>query len=301
MTRRSWILFLALAVLWGVPYLFIRVAVADVDPVLVAFGRTAAGGLLLLPVALYRRELVRVLRRWRHVLLFAFAEIVAPWWLLPYAETRLNSSTSALLVAAVPILTAVMLAVAGKDRFGPRRITGLTVGFAGVAVLVGLDIDLHDAGALLALIGTVVGYSIGAYMMAHVLGDLPPFGVITVSLLVSALVYSPFAIAFWPASIGAPAAWSIAGLAVLSTAGGFLVMFALVAAAGAARATVVTYLNTAVAIVLGIVILAEPMTVGLAIGFPLVVLGAVLATSSTGPGGSRWMRRVARGDVIDGR
>lgn len=292
MTRRSWLLFLTLAVLWGVPYLLIRVAVADVDPVVVGFGRTALGGLLLLPVALYRRELLVVLRRWRHLLLFAVAEIIAPWWLLPYAETRLDSSTSALLVAVVPIFTAVILVVAGKDRFGLRRITGLAIGFGGVAALVGFDIDFHDIGALMALFGTVVGYSFGAYMMAHLLGDLPPFGVITASLLVSAIVYAPFAIAWWPTTIGAPAAWSVVGLAVLSTAGGFLVMFALVASAGAARATVVTYLNTAVAIVLGVVILSEPVTAGLAVGFPLVVLGAMLATSSTGSDGSRWIRRV---------
>ncbi len=283
MTRRGWALFAALSLLWGIPYLMIRVAVAEFDPVVVAFGRTLLGGLLLLPIALVRRQLAAVFRRWRHLLLYTLVEIVGPWWLLGYAETRLDSSTAGLLIAMVPLLTAALLVITRQDRFGMRRAIGLGIGFAGVAALVGIDLDLHDLGAVFAAIGTVIGYSFGAYMMAHLLGDLPPLGVVTSSLLLSATIYLPFAIWLRPDHLTASATWSVAGLAVLSTALGFLCMFLLIAEAGAARATVVTYINPAVAIALGVVVLGEPFTVGVAIGFPLVIIGAVLATSRSAP------------------
>ena len=167
MSRRGWALFIALSLLWGIPYLLIRVAVRDLDPVVVAFGRTALGGLLLLPVALYRRELVAALKRWKHVLLYTTVEIIGPWWLLSYAETKLTSSTSGLLVAMVPLVAAVILVVAGHDRFGLTRALGLVIGFGGVAVLVGTDLDLSHTWPVIATVFTVIGYAFGAYMMGH--------------------------------------------------------------------------------------------------------------------------------------
>lgn len=283
MSRRGWALFLALSVLWGVPYLMIRVAVADLDPVVVAFGRTAIAGLLLLPLALLRRQLAAVVRHWRRVLLYSLVEIIAPWWLLSYAETRLDSSTAGLLVAMVPLLTAVILIASGHDRFGLRRLAGLIVGFGGVAVLVGVDLDLHDGWAVAATVATVIGYAFGTYMMGHVVNDLPALGVITFSLLASATCYLPFAIWLRPAHLTASAGWSVLGLATLCTATAFLCMFALIAEVGPGRASVVTYVNPAVAIVLGILVLSEPMTVGLAIGFPLIIVGALLATGRSKP------------------
>jgi drug/metabolite transporter (DMT)-like permease len=282
-SRRGCALFVALSVLWGIPYLLIRVAVQDVNPVVVAFGRTALGGLLLLPVALFRRELGAALRRWKHVLLYTACEIIGPWWLLSFAETRLDSSTSGLLVAMVPLLVAIILIATGHDRFGLRRGLGLLIGFGGVAVLVGADLDLSDGWAVGAAGLTVVGYSFGAYMMGHLVHDIPPYGVVTASLLISAVFYLPFAIWLAPAHLTAAAGWSILGLAVLPTATAFVLMFRLVAEAGASRASVVTYINPAVAIVLGVLVLSEPMTVGLAVGFPLIIVGALLATARSKP------------------
>lgn len=282
-SRRAWAMFVALSLLWGIPYLLIRVAVQDFNPVVVAFGRTALGGLLLLPVAIFRRELGAVLRRWKHVLLYTACEIIGPWWLLSYAETRLDSSTSGLLVSMVPLVVAVILIVKGRDRFGLRRGMGLVMGFGGVAVLVAADIDLSDGWAVGAAMLTVIGYSFGAYMMGHLVHDIPPYGVITASLLIAATVYLPFAIWLAPAHITAAAGWSVVSLAVLPTATAFVIMFRLVAEAGASRASVVTYINPAVAIVLGVLVLSEPMTIGLAVGFPLIILGAVLATSRSKP------------------
>lgn len=286
MSRRGWVLFAALSLLWGIPYLMIRVAVDVFDPVVVAFGRTFLGALLLLPIALYRRELAPVFRRWRSLLLYTVVEIVGPWWLLGHAETRLDSSTAGLLVAMVPLLTAVILAVSGHDRFDLRRLLGLGIGFGGVAALVGIDIDLHDLGAVGSVVLTAIGYAFGAYIIGHLLHDLPPLGVVTASLMVSATIYLPFAIWLRPVQVTAPAVWSVLGLAVLCTAVAFLCIFALVAEAGPARATVITYINPAVAIVLGILVLHEPMTVGVGIGFPLVIVGAVLATARSRTGGA---------------
>jgi drug/metabolite transporter (DMT)-like permease len=261
----------------------IRVAVDVFDPVVVAFGRTFLGALLLLPVAIHRRALGPVIRRWRGLLLYSFVEIVGPWWLLGHAETRLTSSTAGLLVAMVPLFAAVILTVTGHDRFSTRRVIGLIVGFGGVAALVGLDLDLSDFGAVLSVVLVAVGYAFGAYIIGHVLNDLPPMGVITGSLVVSAVVYLPFAIWLRPDHVTAPAVLSVVGLAVLCTAVAFLVLFALIAEAGAGRATVITYINPAVAIILGILILNEPMTIGVAVGFPLVIVGAILATSRSAP------------------
>ncbi|MDX6298980.1 MAG: hypothetical protein QOF53_194, partial [Nocardioidaceae bacterium] len=184
MTRRGWLLFGALSVIWGVPYLLIKVAVRDLDPVVVAFGRTFLGALLLLPVALRRRDLVPVLRRWQWLLLYTLIEIVGPWWLLGHAETRLNSSTAGLLIAIVPLIAAVLTAGVnrrrpGAERLSGRRILGLGVGLAGVVALVGFDVHLDDLSAVGAAVLTAIGYAGGPLLISRKLADLPPMGVIT--------------------------------------------------------------------------------------------------------------------------
>lgn len=279
MTRRGWLLFAALSLIWGVPYLLIKVAVTDVDPLVVAFGRTLIGALILLPVALYRRALVPVFRRWKVLLVYTVIEISGPWLLLGHAEIRLNSSTAGLLLAVVPMFAAVILTVMGHDRFDLRRIVGLLVGFAGVACLVGLDIHLDDLTAVGLVMLVAVGYAVGPIIINRRLADLPPIGVVTASLIVATVLYAPFTALSWPIGMTTEAAWSIAGLGVICTALAFLVFFALIAEAGPARATVITYINPAVAITLGVLLLNEPFTAGMAIGFPLVIVGSILATA----------------------
>ncbi|MGV9543385.1 DMT family transporter [Nocardia beijingensis] len=279
MTRRGWALFLAMGVIWGVPYAMIRVAVVDLDPIVVAFGRTLIGGLLLLPVALYADALAPALRRWRPLLLYTLVEITGPWLLIGYAETTLHSSTVGLLIAAVPLIAVVIVTVLGHDRFDARRVAGLLVGFAGVAALVGLDVDLGNPAAIAAIGLTTVGYAVGPIVINRALADLPPLGVVTASLLLAAVIYAPFAGWLRPSHLTADAAWSVLGLAVVCTAVAFLFFFALIAEVGPARATVITYINPAVAILLGVMALDEPLTAGMAIGFPLVILGSVLGTT----------------------
>lgn len=284
MSRRGWLLFSALCVIWGVPYLLIRVAVIEIDPLLVAFGRVLIGGLILLPVALKQKALMPVLRRWPLLLLYTLVEISGPWLLLGHAETKLNSSTAGLLIAVVPLMASLILWITKQDTFTTRRVIGLVIGFGGVAALVGLDIHFDDLIAVGAIALTAIGYSIGPLIIARKFKDLPTNGVITASLLLAALIYAPFVGFLWPTNpVSGEAIWSVIGLGVLCTATAFTLFFALIAEAGPARATVITYVNPAVAIILGVLILSEPFTVGTAIGFPLVILGSILATSRNKP------------------
>jgi drug/metabolite transporter (DMT)-like permease len=283
MTRRGWLLFLTLGVFWGMPYLFIRVAVTDFDPVVVAFGRTAIATLLLLPLALKARALRPLLPYWKILLLYTAVEIIGPWVLLGHVEQRLNSSTTGLLIAMVPMVAAIILTVTGHDRLDLRRSAGLLLGLIGVAMLVGLDLEFDDLIAIGQLLLVVIGYAIGPIIVSRKLSDLPSIGVVTGSLAIAAVAYLPFAVFLWPAQITARAAGSVVVLAVVCTAAAFLVMFALIAEAGPARMTLITYINPVVAILLGALILDEPITVGLAIGFPLIILGSILGTWRSAP------------------
>jgi drug/metabolite transporter (DMT)-like permease len=283
MTRRGWLLFVALGVLWGMPYLLIRIAVETVDPLVVAGSRTLIGALLLLPVALHRNALGAAFRNWKWLLAFTLIEISLPWVLLGHAETRLTSSTAGILIAVVPLFAAIIVSRLGHERLEPRRMLGLGVGFAGVALLVGLDIHFSDFLAVAATIVVSLCYAIGPIIIDRKLKDVPAIGVITASLILATLIYLPFAPFLLPKVYAADAMISIAGLGVLCTAAAFLVFFALIAEVGPARATVITYVNPAVAMVLGAIVLSEPLTIGMAIGFPLVLIGSYLGTTRTPP------------------
>src|SRR5687767_11972729 len=279
MTKRGWVLFIALGVLWGMPYLLIRIAVGAVDPLVVAGSRTLIGALLLLPIAWHRKALLAGFRRWQWLLAYTLIEINIPWLLLGHAETRLNSSTAGLLLAVVPLFAALIVTKLGHESLEPRRLLGLGIGFAGVALLVGMDIHFSELPAVAATMVVALCYAFGPIIVDRKLKDVPAIGVVTASLIVATLLYAPFAPMVWPEHIPASAAWSVVGLSVLCTAAAFLVFFALIAEAGPARATVITYVNPAVAILLGAVVLSEPLTPGMVIGFPLVIVGSVLGTS----------------------
>jgi drug/metabolite transporter (DMT)-like permease len=279
MTKRGWMLFVALGLLWGMPYLLIRIAVGAVDPLVVAGSRTLIGALLLLPVAVGRNELAAGFRKWRWLLAYTVIEINVPWLLLGHAETRLNSSTAGLLIAVVPLFAALIATKLGHERLEPRRALGLGLGFVGVALLVGIDVRLSDFTAVAAVMAVALCYAVGPLIVARKLRDVPAIGVVTASLILATLVYAPFMPMLWPGHVPTSAAWSIVGLGVLCTAAAFLVFFALIAEVGPGRATVITYVNPAVAVVLGAVVLSEPITLGMAIGFPVVIVGIVLGTS----------------------
>ncbi|MDX6253941.1 MAG: hypothetical protein QOJ11_275 [Frankiales bacterium] len=284
MSRKGWVLFLALSVIWGVPYLLIKIAVEALHPSVVVFLRTVIGAAMLLPFAALRGEVRPVFRHWRPMLLFAFVEITAPWLLLTEAERKVTSSFAGLLVAVVPLIGAVLAVLAGSsDRLSRGRLVGLLIGFAGVAALLGIDLQGAHGQALASLfiLLTAVGYAAGPMIVARSLSDVPALGVISVSLGLNAVVYLPFAIHDAPSSMpSASVLWSVFGLGALCTATAFLVFFALIAEVGPQRATVITYLNPAIAVLLGVSLRGEAFTTGMAIGFPLVLLGCWLGTGS---------------------
>ncbi len=167
------ILFVALGVIWGLPYLLIKVAVREVSPALLVFVRTGGAALLLAPVAFRAGSLRLVLARWRPLIVFSFVELVVPWYVLFNAERRLSSSLSGLLVATVPLVGALLAVLTGTDRLDRRRSAGLALGFAGVVALVGFDVQRSDLGSALSLVLVAVGYAAGPWIIARYLADVP--------------------------------------------------------------------------------------------------------------------------------
>ena len=280
MTTRGWLLFSAMCVIWGVPYLLIKVAVEDVSPAMLVLARTTIAALLLLPVAAMRNELRPVLRHWRTVVVFAAIEIALPWVLLGSAETRISSSLTALLIAATPLIgTAIALGPGGRERLTLDRAVGLVLGLAGVASIVGLGLEGVGVFPLVAVGLVAVCYAVGPALLQRWLSELPALGVIAVSLGVTALAYVPItAVSGAGETPSITALGAIVTLAVVCTAIAFLVFFALIAEIGPVRATVITYVNPAVAAVLGVAVLGEKLTLGMGVGFVLVLAGSVLAT-----------------------
>jgi drug/metabolite transporter (DMT)-like permease len=272
-------MFLAMGVIWGIPYLLIKVAIGDFEPATVVLGRTIIAAAILLPIAAAKGYLRPLLPHWKAILAFTVIEICGPWLLLGYAEQTLSSSLTGLLVAAVPLAGAVLVWATGHEHVDRRRVAGLLVGFAGVAVLVGIDVGTARIGAILAMAGVAIGYAVGPLILARYLSDLPILGVVAVSSALAATVYLPVGLAQWPAQTPSPEAWlSVAGLGVICTGVAFLIFFALIAEVGPARATVITYINPAVAVTLGVVVLNEAFTASIAAGFALILAGSVLAT-----------------------
>ena len=285
MSRRGWILFWSLGLIWGIPYLLIKVGVEWLSAPMVVFGRLAIGALILLPIALGTGQMRQLAGHWRWVVAFALVEMTFTWWALTWAEERISSSLAGLFIATVPLVTELIARRMGMDdRLPGPRLLGLGIGFAGVAALVGLDVSGGNLLAVAALAVTVLGYAVGPIIVDRRLNDVPSLAVIAASLTINAVIYAPFAWVSRPTAPVPASAWiAVAVLGSLCTAGAFLIFFALIAEVGPSRTTLITYVNPAVAVVLGIVILGEPFTLGIAIGFPLVLLGSYLATRHAAP------------------
>jgi drug/metabolite transporter (DMT)-like permease len=279
-TRRALILFALMSIIWGIPYLFIRIAVTEITPATMVLWRTLIAAAILLPIALARTDLRPVLARWRWVVAFAAVEIAIPWVALGSAEQHISSSLAGLLIAGVPLVgAAIALATGGADRFGAVGIAGMLIGIAGVALIVGADFGATDTTALLQMGVVVVGYALGPAILARKLDGLPTVGSMAVSLTLVAIVFVPIGATQWPTEMpSADALISVVVLATVCTAAAFLLFGALIDAVGPVRATVITYINPAVAAVLGVLVLNETFTLPMAIGFALVIAGSMLAT-----------------------
>ncbi len=282
MSRRARFLFIALGVIWGLPYFFIRIAVRELEPATLIFLRTSLAALILLPIAIHRRKWSSLRGHLPAVLGFTAAEIAIPWLLLGNAEQHVTSSFTGLVIAIVPLFGAAIAVALGAERLSKRRAAGLLLGIVGVVVLVGVNVTGTNVAAIFELLGCAVGYASAPALVSRKLKDVPSFEVVTAAVLLTALCYLPFGVTHLPAHLYAEDAWSIVGLAVICTVVAFMVFFALIKEIGPARAVVITYINPAVAILLGVLALNEPFTLGLAIGFPIILVGSVLGTWTPG-------------------
>jgi drug/metabolite transporter (DMT)-like permease len=289
-SRRGWVLFAAMSVIWGVPYLLIKIAVAGVPVPVLVLARVGIGAALLLPVAIRRRQLGALCAHWPWLAAFALVEIMAPWLLLSEAETRLSSSLSGLLIASVPIVVVVLgRLTGGTERLSFLRWAGLLAGLAGVALLAGPRAMSGDAWSVAEVLMVAVCYATGPLIASRKLADLPPLGMTAACLALSAVIYAPAAALTWPASMPSGRVLAaLAGLAVVCTAAAFLLFFRLIAEVGPARASVITYINPVVAVILGVAVLGEQFTPAMGGAFALILGGSVLATRparSAGPEG----------------
>jgi drug/metabolite transporter (DMT)-like permease len=282
MTKRGLALFAAMSVIWGVPYLLIKVAVEDLAPPVLVFARTGLAALVLVPIAHRRGALRPLLARWKPLLAFTAIEMAGPWLLLAHAEQELPSGLTGLLVATVPLVgTLVAYLLGDHDALRPTRLAGLAVGMAGVALLVGLggDEGSVDLVRVVEVLVVSVGYASAPFIADRALRDVDSLGTVAASLGIVAVGYLPFALVSRPDEVpGASVLWSVLGLAVLCTGIAFLVFFALIDEIGPSKATLITFVNPAVAVTLGVAVLDEAVTPGLVVGFPLVLAGCFLAT-----------------------
>src|SRR5947207_2357803 len=293
-SRKGWVLFAVMCLVWGIPYLFIKVAVEQVSVPVVVFARTAIGALILLPLAIRAArqgggQLDALRRHWRPLVAFAALEIIIPWGLLSAAERKLPSSLAGLLIAAVPIISVVTARLTGdSERLSARRWAGLVIGLAGVAVLAAPDLSGGSAVAVAEVLLVALCYATAPLIAARKLAGVPALPMTAACLSLGALVWLPPAIATWPGRVpSGRALGALAALGIICTAFAFLVFLALIREAGTSRAMVFTYVNPAVAVAAGVAFLSEPFPVTIAASFVLILAGSLLATwTARAPTGS---------------
>jgi drug/metabolite transporter (DMT)-like permease len=287
-SRKGWLLFIAISIIWGIPYLFIKVAVGALDPTVVVCARVGIAAVVLVPVAAHRGALRPLAGSVPALAALALVQIAVPFVLISSGEQHIASSLTSLLIAAVPLLVALFaLRLDPSERVGGLRLVGLVAGAAGVAALVGLDTGgdrLKMLGAAMVL-GATACYAVAALLVKRPrIAALPSLGVVTAECVVSTVVLAPLAATRLPAHLPDPAVLaSLLVLGLVCTALAELIFFALVAEVGASRGTVFTYVNPAVAVFLGVTLRGEAFTAVTAAGFLLIILGSWLSTGGTPP------------------
>jgi drug/metabolite transporter (DMT)-like permease len=298
MSRRAWTAFAAISLIWGIPYLLIRIAVRHgVTPPVLAWNRVTLAALVLLVLA-WRAGVLRELRgRWRWLLAYAVAEMVIPFPMLAIGEEKVSSSLAAIVIASVPLIGALLaIRFDHTERPTPIRAVGLVVGFGGVIALVGLDVagrsqELLGTGAVLI---TAIGYAIGPMLIKHRLGGLDPRASMGASLAIAAVLLAPTIALDPPRSVpDAGAIGAVIALGLVCTAAAFVIYTVLIHEAGTSRATVITYINPLIAVALGVALLGERPGAGAVAGLLLILAGSWLSTDGRLPPGlaSRVSRR----------
>ncbi len=287
MSRKGFLLFLACGIVWGIPYFFIKIAVQDFSVPTIIFVRTAIGALVLVPIALRRKAFVPALKKWKTVLAFATFEMIGPWWLINSSENgHINSGLAGLLVATVPFFAMAIgyFYLGDKTAAHPKNVMGLVFGFAGIILLVGIDALTQNLEVVWvgAMILAALGYAVAPAIASKTAPNVEMVGILSLSMAFSALVYAvPAALNPLAPGVTMPAVESWVSLAILGavcSALAFVLFFALIREVSYSRSTLITYANTAVAILIGVAFGSEPFTVGMAVGLPLVAVGSYFAS-----------------------
>jgi len=287
MTRRNWALFLAAGVLWGVPYLFIKIAVepGGFQPGFLVFARVTLGALFMIPLAAKQGLLPEAMKYFKWILLYSIIELVGPWYFLSSGERHVSSGLAGLLIATVPFWSTLVASFLGdKSVWQSHRVIGMVIGFIGVVLVVGLESLRGDnsASAIAMIMFAALGYAIAPIMIRRKAPTLNGLAINSVAMLVTAIIYIPVGVIQFPDIM--PNAKSIISLIILGifpTAIAFVIFFKLIIEIGPTRSSMVTYINTAVAVILGIIVLSEPLTLGIALGLPLILIGSYLSSKKT--------------------
>lgn len=282
MTTKAWLAFAALGLIWGVPYFLIKIALQELAPLVVAFGRLAVAALILLPVAWQRGALRTLKRHWAAITAFALVEFVVPFAAISLGERWISSSVTGILIALVPLMVVLISRCFGvHEPLSVWRGFGLAVGLLGVVVLLGFGTvsgPLAWAGVACMLLAAV-GYATGPLIVQRYMTGLETLGPVAASVAVATLVLGVPAALSWPQHWpGMAVLGSLLALGAVCTALAMLLMVYLIRSAGAARASVITYINPAVATLLGVIVLHEHLGLSGLLAFALILLGSWLAT-----------------------
>jgi drug/metabolite transporter (DMT)-like permease len=278
-SRRAWLLFAAVSLLWGIPYFLIKVAIVDLSPAFVVFGRTAIAAAVLVPLAAARGLLPALRGRIRFVVALAVVHVVAPFLLISYGELFVTSSLAGLIIAIEPVVVGLMLARA--EPFTTTRVIGLVLGFGGVAVLTGVELSGGGTaviGAGLVLLATL-GYAYATILVQRHATGIPPTALVAGTQLTSTVLLAPVALFNLPSAPVHASSWSaLVALGLLCTAVALIAFYALIGTTGPNTAGLVTYVNPLVAVALGVAVLHEPLRPSLAVGAVLILGGCWLST-----------------------
>jgi drug/metabolite transporter (DMT)-like permease len=284
MSRKSLFYFLLVGFLWGIPYLLMKVAVEEIPPSAIVAGRTLIGAAILIPVALYRKTFKGAVLGFKFVAFYALLEMIGPWILISTAQKKIDSGLAGLLISTVPIFAAIITSLRGDHTVWQfKRMFGIVVGFIGLIAVVGIESfsgNSHPASIAMMILAAM-GYSYAIIMVTTNLPLVDGIAINGLAMAITSIFWAPLAIAQWPSQVTLKPALSLIALGVLCTALAFLVFFKLLVEIGPARGSLVTYLNTSVAVVLGVIVLNEPITIGLIIGLPLVLIGSFLASKKS--------------------
>jgi len=282
MSKKGWALFALVGALWGVPYLFMKVAVEELSTPVIVFSRLLIGAVVLIPLAISQKAIRPALKYWRYIALYAILEMVIPWSLITNAQKDLSSGVVALLVATVPIWATLFAHHTGDSTAAHRtRIFGIAIGLVGITFLVGLE-TLNDVGNIRALVQVLIASASYAYAVNMITRKAPGASGLAINglaMLLSTIIFAPFALTHLPTQTpSSNAILATIGLGVICTAFAFWIFFLVLDEIGAARASLVVYPNTAVAVILGIFLLDESITLAILIGLPLVLIGSYFAS-----------------------